>query len=383
MELFPAVLIGGPPNSGKSVLTANLTQALRRRGVQHYVLRACPDGEGDWTHTADQERVRTIIVPRAWTPAFVDHVCRDLKGRHLPLIVDVGGRPRPWQEPIFDHCTHAILLTPDEASRLTWLDLIARHGLPCLADLRSALKGEARLEAERPVLRGTLVGLEWGVQLHNPLFEALTGRLAQLFAYDAQLLRQTHLRLAPVETTVDLDRLARTLGVPHHGRQAAWGPRHLPIVLDYLPEATPLGLYGRGPNWLYAALALHAYPQPVYQFDVRLGWVQPPALRHAMPRAGTPLQATVTQSTGGLHLEFTLPAGYLDYGQAEGLAVPPVPPGRGLILSGKLPHWLLTALAVAYRAAPWLAIYQPQQGNRAVVIHSRVATPTVGAQPRL
>ena len=44
MELFPAVMIGGPPHSGKSVLAYSLTQALRARGVAHYVLRAYPDG---------------------------------------------------------------------------------------------------------------------------------------------------------------------------------------------------------------------------------------------------------------------------------------------------------------------------------------------------
>ena len=63
MELFPAVLIGGPPNSGKSVLTYNLTQALRERGIQHYVVRAAPDGEGDWVSEADRSLVRTILVP--------------------------------------------------------------------------------------------------------------------------------------------------------------------------------------------------------------------------------------------------------------------------------------------------------------------------------
>ncbi len=51
MELFPAILVGGPPHSGKSVLTYSLTQALRRRGVDHYVLRAAPDGEGDWANS--------------------------------------------------------------------------------------------------------------------------------------------------------------------------------------------------------------------------------------------------------------------------------------------------------------------------------------------
>ncbi len=53
MELFPAIAIGGPPHSGKSVLAYSLSKALRARQVAHYVLRAFPDGEGDWANEAD------------------------------------------------------------------------------------------------------------------------------------------------------------------------------------------------------------------------------------------------------------------------------------------------------------------------------------------
>ncbi len=369
MELFPAVLIGGPPDSGKSVLTANLTQALRERGVQHYVLRACPDGEGDWTHMADQTLVRTILVPRRWTPAFAEHICQDLEHRHLPLIVDVGGKPTPWQEAIFDQCTHAILLTLDEASRATWLDRATRHGLLLLADIQSDLKGENQLLEECPILRGILAGLEWGTRLQNPLFDALTSQLARLFARDAQALRRDHLNAAPVETVIDLDRLARTLDVSHREEQATWEPRHLPAVLDYLPEAVPLGLYGRGPNWLYAALALLATPALFVQFDVRLGWVQAASLRVGTPDPAAPLQIQSHKFPGYVHIEGILPAAYLDYNQLETLAVPSVPAGFGVVLSGKLPHWLYTGLALTYRAAPWIAVYQPQLGC-AVVVYS-------------
>ena len=54
LNQLPAVLIGGPPHSGKSVLIYSLSQALRARGVAHYALRACPDGEGDFSNETDQ-----------------------------------------------------------------------------------------------------------------------------------------------------------------------------------------------------------------------------------------------------------------------------------------------------------------------------------------
>jgi CRISPR-associated protein Csx3 len=383
MEHFPAVIIGGPPDSGKSVLTANLTQALRERGVAHYVLRACPDGEGDWSHLADQEQVRTLVVPRQWTPSFVEHVCRDLERRHLPLIVDVGGRPQPWQEAIFGHCTHAILLTKDEDSHHAWLDRVTRHGLILLADLRSELEGESVLADRRPVLRGTIAGLERGVRLESTLFEALVERMTGIFAYDAEKLRQVHLDAAPVETSIDLDRLARTLHIPHRKERAVWEPRHLPQVLDYLPQAISLGAYGRGPNWLYAALALLAAPSTFVQFDPRLGWVEARSLRLAAPEPSALLQFQIHERLERerrhpyTHLEGLLPTAYVDYSQIDSLVTPPIRTGTGVVLSGQLPHWLTTSLALTYRTAPWIAVYQPQLEGAAVV-YSADQTQPVG-----
>ena len=369
MELFPAILIGGPPHMGKSVLTYSLTHALRERGVPHYVIRAYPDGEGDWANEADQKLVRRIRVKGQGTPRWVDRICRDITNRHLPLIVDVGGRPTPDQERIFDCCTHAVLLTGNETAHATWQAMLTRHGLLPLADLHSELHGRERITEAGPTLRGVISGLERSATAAGPTFEALVERVARLFAYNPDELRRVHLATAPVETTVDLDRLARTLGVPFTGQKATWLPEHLPALLDYLPEATPLGLYGRAPNWLYAAVARLAYPADFCQFDPRLGWVAPPTLHPGPLPAGAPLQARLARHTDHLHLDFFLPSAYLDYPEAEGLAVPPLPPGLGILLSGKIPHWLYTALVRAYHAAPWVAVYQPQL-QTAVVCYS-------------
>ncbi|RLC95632.1 MAG: CRISPR-associated protein Csx3 [Chloroflexi bacterium] len=368
MELFPAILIGGPPHMGKSVLTYSLTHALRERGIQHYVIRAYPDGEGDWANESDQKLVRRIRIKGQGIPQWVDRICRDIAARHLPLIVDVGGRPTSDQERIFDCCTHAILLTSDEDTHNAWQAMLARHGLIPLADLHSQLHGRDIITDAGPVLRGVITGLERGTTAAGSTFDALVERVARIFAYDPNELRRTHLALAPVETAVDLDRLARTLGVPFTGEKATWQPHHLPAVLDYLPEAVPLGIYGRGPNWLYAAIALLATPAPFVQFDVRLGWVRAASLPMGTPDPAAPLQVQLHEFPDHILVESSLPTAYLDYSQLETLTMPPVPAGFGIILSGKLPLWLYTSLAITYRAAPWIAVYQPQVG--AVVIYS-------------
>jgi CRISPR-associated protein Csx3 len=376
MQRFPAVLIGGPPDCGKSVLTYNLSQALRERGVQHYALRAAPDGEGDWSNEAQQRLVRTILAPREWTRDFVEHVCQSLARRHLPLLVDAGGRPQPWQEAIFDHCTHAIILTRNETDRATWRKRVERHNLRLLADLHSELHGDSEVAATSPHLAGTISGLERGQSSGGPTLAALVERLARLFDDDPVELRRSHLALAPVETPVDLDRLAGVFNMPHTGEKVTWQPGHLPRLLDYLPQGKPLGLYGRGPNWLYAAVALRVTPADFFQYDVRLGWVKPPQLQPGPLPTDSPLEFQQQPQDNAICLTCKIKGTHLDYDDTPGLSIPVPPAAQGLILSGQIPHWLLTALAVAYREAPLLAVFQPMVGQ--VVVHSRLPAAAVG-----
>lgn len=271
MEVYnplPAVAIGGPPHSGKSVLAYSLTRALRTRSVPHYLLRAYPpDGEGDWFLEGEPDVVRHLRIKGAASDRWLPLLRQDIARRHLPLIVDMGGLPTPEQESILDECTHGILLTPSEAARREWAGRFAAHGLVLLADLRSDLAGENRLEAAEPVVRGVLAGLERGKTASGPAFGALVERLSALFGPFAADLYRRHMATAPAELAVDLDRLARRLG----REPTEWRPEDLPAVLDYLPVGEPLALYGRGPNWLYAAVAVHALPSPFYLFDARLG----------------------------------------------------------------------------------------------------------------
>ncbi len=393
---LPAVAIGGPPHSGKSVLAYSLTRALRARSVPHYLLRAYPpDGEGDWFHEGEQDLVRHLRVKGAVSDRWLGLLRQDIARRHLPLIVDMGGLPTREQESILDECTHGILLTPSDEARREWADRFAAHGLVLLADLRSDLRGENRLDAVEPVVRGVLAGLERGSVARGPAFDALVERLEALFRPFAPDLYRRHMETAPAELVVDLERLARQRGRDPN----RWLPEDLGWVLDYLPAGETLALYGRGPNWLYAAVAVHALPAPFYLFDARLGWTAPPVLRVGPPSSG-PLQQSLDGS-GSLvvrvegeegqsvaRMEFFLHESYLDITELEGTTVP-APPAEGLILSGKLPLYLWTALARLY--APrlaWLAVVQPQLGARealgAIVVHSRAAPPVgavIGATP--
>jgi CRISPR-associated protein Csx3 len=366
VNLLPAILIGGPPHAGKSVLTYALTQALRKRNIDHYVIRACPDGEGDWSQEADQSTVRLIRVKGRWTPDFVKSICRDLERRHFPLLVDMGGRPEEWQTCIFRHCTHSLLLLHPHEEQTTqfWHQLVVTNSLLPLAQLYSELEGTSTLTAETPVVEGTLTGLNRNSVVYGPVFEALVERVASLFtSYSSAELRRGHFETAP-EEAVDLD-IYLHAWAPELNR---WEPQMLPRLLAELPQNTPLAIYGRGTNWLYGSLAVHCSLQPFYQFDSRLGWITPPSLQIGEP-ISSDIQVTLDVQDRFTILKMRIVNDYLDYTEAGDLAFPSVSTTQGLILSGKIPHWLVAALVRLYFNAgvPWIACYHPQLMQAVVV----------------
>lgn len=153
-------------------------------------------------------------------------------------------------------------------------------------------------------------------------------------------------------------------------------------LLERLPAQTPLSVYGPGPGWLYAALAAYADPQPFALFDTKLpfGWVSPARASlstDALAQEAIHIETVHAQKATILKISF--PHELLDYLQPDPLLFPPVSPERGLIIDGKLPHWLLTALACLYKAAgvAWIAPFYPPLG-KAVVAYTRGESPRLG-----
>lgn len=398
---LPAILIGGPPEAGKSVLTYNLTLELRRRGIEHYVFRAHPDIEGDWFLAANQDNVRSISVTveqyRRWDQRFKDLVCRDLaRRRHLPLLVDLGGCPQPDEQCMFEACTHSILLLKESQKDLSqrWCDYVRDNDLTALAEFHSQQGGTSTLHSRHPVIRGTLTDLQRGMQhIYGSTFDALADRVANLFsAYAREDLENLHLAdkqieaAVPPESIIHLRKALQDLAP--YADDERWAPDLLERFMADLSPRTPMAVYGRGPNWLYGALALSAEPAPFYQFDSRLGWVCAPDLQ-----AGTP----TAHSASLLHIEKLYddgkqyvvemhpPHNYIDYDMdLPELVFSEPPSGRGVIVSGRLPLWLFTGLARFYARfdVPWIALTDAHN-DTAIVIYSRVEHCRVGEELRM
>ncbi len=378
MNSFPAILIGGPPHSGKSTLCYSLSQALRQRKIAHYLLRAAPDGEGDWTHELENAAVQPVRFKGDWTQHWIDVTCRDVAQRTLPLLVDVGGKPTPDQQAIFDQCTHAIVIAAKDEDRAPWVEMTQAHNLLLLANLRSTLAPLPDRAADPHDAGGPLVGEVSGLKREAPapggLFNALVERVAGLFApFTEDEVLRIHLSRAPFQSDPgsvhvvhfrDLHRALRP-GDPS-GRFRL--DDDIAPALALIPGDRPIALYGRAPIRLVAAIA--ARRDVCWQFDARLGWLQ--ALRPTVCAPDDrsylnhpdliiePVESapdTTTLVLRGKDL-------YLNYDALQTLRLPWIAPDRRVIVGapggGKLPQWLIAGIAAAYRHCAGVEAWQAQ-----------------------
>jgi CRISPR-associated protein Csx3 len=125
----------------------------------------------------------------------------------------------------------------------------------------------------------------------------------------------------------------------------------------------PLALYGRAPIWVYTAIAVAR--NVTWQFDIRLGWVRTPHLALAGASEHPVDQPVEFEIRDDLNARATLVVRignyYLDYKSTESLKPPSLPQDRHVVLDGRMPFWLATALARAYRHCASVDAIQPQE----------------------
>jgi len=126
----PAVLVGGPPDSGKSVFSNALRLSLMRQypQCQVYLYRANWDGEGNWSHEAsNQSFVKGLVQqyerriheqPKAAERMrlffeFHGEAVANLRKLVDLVIVDVGGLCQEEKQPVLEQCTHYIVVSRD------------------------------------------------------------------------------------------------------------------------------------------------------------------------------------------------------------------------------------------------------------------------------
>ncbi len=135
-----AILIGGPPNSGKSVLSNALRVSLlaKKPEAQIYLHRANWDGEGNHTYeTPDRDLAARLTKENKFK--LHQHLNADkLIGEYFKYhagatanirqvvnlaLVDVGGVPDPVKTPVVDQCSYYIVISKDPDKVQEWHNL--------------------------------------------------------------------------------------------------------------------------------------------------------------------------------------------------------------------------------------------------------------------
>jgi CRISPR-associated protein Csx3 len=164
----PAILIGGPPNSGKSVFSNALRHSLIHHYPQHRIFlhRANWDGEGNWAYESRNMELVDDLVEQNKYPIHKDpetaklipdyfhchaQFVRNLRSLFDILVVDVGGKPASEKEPLIRECSHYIIVTRSPDFLPDWQQLCQPHLSP-VAIIHSVLEQRMNCVSAAPIL---------------------------------------------------------------------------------------------------------------------------------------------------------------------------------------------------------------------------------------
>jgi CRISPR-associated protein Csx3 len=165
VSLCPALMIVGPPDSGKSVLSHALFQALLLEHPDIYLQRAHWDGEGNYVlelsaETTDAEiEAFKLRNKGALTERFFPYHAQailQLRRQKSLVIVDVGGMVQPEKLPILEACTHYLIISSKPEAVNAWHEFCRDRGnlLP-VAVIHSSLAEVEEVHQVQPYLEIT------------------------------------------------------------------------------------------------------------------------------------------------------------------------------------------------------------------------------------
>jgi len=160
--LNSALMIVGPPDSGKSILSHALFQSLLESQPNIYLQRANWDGEGNYvlelSPDADPE-IFKATNKGGLTPEFFPYHAQailELRLNKNLTIVDVGGMVQPEKQPILEACTHYLIISSKPEAVEPWHEFCRDRGnLIPVAVIHSTLEPCKTIHQEQPYLELT------------------------------------------------------------------------------------------------------------------------------------------------------------------------------------------------------------------------------------
>lgn len=187
--LGPALFIGGPPNSGKSVMSYALLRGLQGANSDRriHLHRAQWDGEGNWAIEAgDRALVDSLRQQNkaGWSQRFFEHHANAVG--HIRktvdlVLVDFGGKPKSQDVKVLHRCTHYLIITSDPEALAQWHDFCqVRGGLTPVAVIHSVLEDRVEVVQTEPFLE--IIAGPWVRGQSARIPDALLSAVMQLLA---------------------------------------------------------------------------------------------------------------------------------------------------------------------------------------------------------
>ena len=161
-RLGPALLVVGPPDSGKSVFSHRLFNTLLEDHPDIYLQRAHWDGEGNWIlelppEATDEERKAFKLANKGTlTDQFFPYqgqAILSLRRQKSLVIVDAGGMIQPEKQIVLDACTHCIIVSSKLEKVEPWHKFCKEQGnLQPIAVIHSTLKQTLEVLRHEPFL---------------------------------------------------------------------------------------------------------------------------------------------------------------------------------------------------------------------------------------
>ncbi|MBW4669854.1 MAG: CRISPR-associated protein Csx3 [Cyanomargarita calcarea GSE-NOS-MK-12-04C] len=164
-KLSPALMVVGPPDSGKSVFSHASFQALLPNHPDIYLQRAHWDGEGNYVlelakNTTDDEIEQFKANNRgALTERFFPYHAQailKLRMQKSLVIVDVGGMVQPEKLPLLEACSHYLIISSKPEAINAWHEFCRDRGnLIPVAVIHSSLQEVETVHQTKPYLEVT------------------------------------------------------------------------------------------------------------------------------------------------------------------------------------------------------------------------------------
>lgn len=164
----PVLVVGGPPDSGKSVFSKALLGAMKRRFPQQqtFLHRGNWDGEGNWSHditnrelvkrlvTQHERRIHERSDAKERMAVFFEYHAQAVANLQRVVdwvIVDIGGKPQPEKEALLQQCDYGIIISSSPERVAEWQAFFEPQ-VTLLAIVHSVLADRCDVVRQRPTL---------------------------------------------------------------------------------------------------------------------------------------------------------------------------------------------------------------------------------------